>query len=114
MRRVRADKLEAERAKAASPGTLDGRQLRTRHPQRRMRLLHRFWHHVAQGNIEILAVMLGADLGEHREDRSYRLLEHLALGLHVAAERRQFGDGGALAHAELAAAAAQEIKHRDP
>src|SRR5439155_3677830 len=41
------------------------------------------------------------------------LLEHLALGLHVTAERRQFGDGGALTHAELDAAIAQEIEHRD-
>ena len=40
-------------------------------------------------------------------------LEHLALGFHVAAERRQFGDRGALAHAEFAAAVAQEIEHRD-
>ena len=42
-----------------------------------------------------------------------RFLEHLALGFHVAAERRQFGDRGALAHAEFAAAVAQQIEHRD-
>ena len=57
--------------------------------------------------------MLGAHFREHREDRLDRFLEHLALGFHVAAERRQFGDRGALAHAELAAAVAQEIEHRD-
>ena len=113
MRRVRADELEAERAKAVLAGALDGLQLRARHPQRRMRLLHRLRHHVAQGNVEILAVMLGADFREHREDRLHRLLEHLALGFHVAAERRQFGDRRALAHAELAAAVDQEIEHRD-
>ena len=60
MRGIRADELEAERAKAVLAGALDGRQLRAGHPQRRMRLLHRLRHHVAQGNVEILAVMLGA------------------------------------------------------
>ena len=113
MRRIRADELEAERPKTVLAGALDGRQLRARHPQRRMRLLHRFRHHVAQRDVEMLAMMLGAHFREHREDRLYRLLEHLALGFHVAAERRQFGDRGALAHAELAAAVAQEIEHRD-
>ena len=57
--------------------------------------------------------MLGADPGEHREDRCDSFLEHLALGLHVAAERRQLGDRGALAHAELAAAVGEQIEHRD-
>jgi hypothetical protein len=113
MRRIGADELETERAKAVLPGALDGRKLRAGHPQRRMRLLHRLRHHVAQGNVEILAVMLGADLGEHRKDRCDSLLEHFALGFHVASERRQLGDGRALAHAELAAAAAQQIEHRD-
>ena len=113
MRGVRADELEAERAETVLARALDGRQLRARHPQRRMRLLHRLRHHVAQGNVEILAVMLGADLGEHREDRLDRFLEHLALGLHVAAERRQLGDRGALAHAELAAPVTEQIEHRD-
>ena len=113
MRGVRADELEAERAKAVLAGPLDGLQLRARHPQRRMRLLHGFRHHVAQGNVEIFAVMLGAHFGEHRKDRLHRLLEHLALGFHVAAERRQFGDRRALAHAEFAAAVGEQIEHRD-
>jgi len=71
-----------------------------------VRFLQRLWHDVAQGNVEIFAVVLGADFGEHRKDRCDSLLEHLALGLHVTAERRQFGDGGAFAHAELDAAVA--------
>src|SRR5215813_2857461 len=57
--------------------------------------------------------MLGANLGEHREDRLHRFLEHLALGFHVAAERRELRDRGALAHAEFAAAPAEQIEHRD-
>ncbi len=114
VRRVRADELEAERPKAVLAGALDGRKLRTRHPQRRMRLLHRLRHHVAQGNIEILAVMLAAAFLEHREDGADGLLEHFLLGFHVAAERRQLGDRGALAHPEFDAAVAQQIEHRDP
>jgi hypothetical protein len=67
-----------------------------------------------QGNVEIFAVMFAAAFGEHRENRAHRFLEHFLLGLHVAAERRQFGDRGALAHSEFAAAVAEEIEHRDP
>ena len=104
MRRIRADELEAERPKTVLAGALDGRQLRARHPQRRMRLLRGFRHHVAQGNVEMLAVMLGAHFREHRKDRLHRFLEHLTLGFHVAAERRQFGNRRAFAHAEFAAA----------
>ena len=58
--------------------------------------------------------MLAADLPEHREDGADGFLEHFLLGFHVAAERRQFGDRRAFAHAEFAAAVAQEIEHRDP
>jgi hypothetical protein len=36
--------------------------------------------------------MLGADPGEHREDRLHGFLEHLALGLHVAPEWRELRD----------------------
>ncbi len=57
--------------------------------------------------------MLAAARLEHRKDRLDRFLEHFLLGFHVAAERCQFGDRGALAHAELDAAAAQQIEHRD-
>ncbi len=113
VRGVGADELEAERAKTVLAGALDGRKLRTGHPQRRMRLLNRFRHYVAEGNVEILAVMLAAALPEHRKDGADGFLEHLLLGLHVAAERRQFGDRGALAHPEFAAAIAEEIEHRD-
>jgi hypothetical protein len=63
--------------------------------------------------IEILSAMLGPDLGEHREDRLNGLLEDFLLGFHVAAERRQLGDRRALAHAEFAAAVAEEVEHRD-
>src|SRR5439155_5456465 len=104
---------EAERAKTVPAGALDGRKLRARHPQRRMRFLNGFRHHVAQGNIEMLAVVFAAALLEHRKDRANGFLEHFLLGFHVAAERRQLGDRGALAHPEFAASLAEEIEHCD-
>src|SRR5450755_3260548 len=113
MGRIGADELEAERAETVLARALDGRKLRTRHPQWRMRLLHRLWHHIAQGNVEILAVMLAAAFPKHRKDGADGFLEHFLLGFHVAAERRQFGDRGAFAHPELAASVAQEIEYRD-
>src|SRR5207247_9946545 len=88
-------------------------KLRARHPQRRMRLLNRLGHHIAQGNIKILAVMLAAALLEHRKDRADGFLEHFLLGFHVAAKRRELGDRGALAHPEFAASLAEQIEHRD-
>src|SRR3954471_6850193 len=57
--------------------------------------------------------MLAAAVPEHREDGADRLLENLLLGFHVAAERGELGDGGALAHAEFDAAVAQQIQYRD-
>src|SRR3954453_11665646 len=78
-----------------------------------MRLLHRLGHDVAQGDVEILAMVFAAALPEHRKDCSYRLLEHFLLGFHIAAERRQFGNRGALTHSELDAAIAQEVEYRN-
>src|SRR3981189_1923411 len=78
-----------------------------------MRLLHRLRNDVTQGNIKILAVMLAAAVLEHREDGADGFFEYFLLGFHVAAERRQLGDRGAFAHAELDTAVAEEIEHRD-
>src|SRR3954470_1190442 len=78
-----------------------------------MRLLHRLRHDIAQRDIEILAVVLATALLEHWKDGADGLLEHFLFGLHVAAERSEFGDGGALAHSEFAPTAAEQIKHRD-
>ena len=114
VRGICADELKAERSKTVLTRALDGWKLRTRHPQRRMRFLHGLGHHIAQRNVEILAVMFAATLLEHREDGADCLLEYFLLGFHVAAERRQFGDRGALAHAEFDPAVAQEIENRDP
>ena len=64
---------------------------------------------MAVGHVEILAVVLAGAVLEHREDRLHGLVEHRALVLHGAAERLELGDGGALAHAELAAPVAEQM-----
>src|SRR5205807_4269974 len=102
-----------ERPKTVLAGALDGRKLRTRHPQWRVRLLNRVGHHIAQRNVEILAVMLAAAFLEQRKDGAEGFLEYFLLGFHVAPERRQLGDRGALPHPEFHAPLAEEIEHRD-
>ena len=54
--------------------------------------------------------MLGGCVAEHRNDRPHRLLEDLALLLHVDAERLELGDRGAFSHAELAATVRQQVE----
>src|SRR6185437_1063762 len=76
VRGIGADELEAERSKAILTRALDGWKLRTRHPQRRMRFLHRLRHHIAQRNVEIFAVVFAPTVLEHREDGADRLLEY--------------------------------------
>src|SRR4029077_4472443 len=111
VRRIGTDELEAQRPQPATPGPLDGVELRAGHPQGRVRLLDRLRHHVAQGNIEVLTVVLAAALLEHWEDGRHCLLEHGTLVVHGATKGFEFGDGRALAHAEFAATVAQEVEH---
>ena len=113
MRGIGTDELESKRTHAAAPRPRDGVELRARHPNGRVRFLHRLGEHVAVGNVEVLAVVLAGAILEHGEDRLHGLVEHRALVLHGAAERLELGDGGALAHAELAAPVAQQIEHGD-
>ena len=64
--------------------------------------------------MKCLPCELDGRLAEHRHDALDRLLPDLALVLHGHAERLELGDRGAFAHAELDAAAAQQIECRDP
>ena len=113
VRRVGADELEAQRADAAPAGHLDGLELRAGDPQRRMRLLDRLGQDVAQREVEVRAVILAAAVPEHRDDAAHRVLPDRALVLEVDAERLQLGDPGALAHAELDAAVAEQVERGD-
>src|SRR5215470_2104976 len=78
-----------------------------------MRLLHRLWHDIAQREIEIGAVVFAAAILEHRNDRAHRILPDRSLLLEIAVEGFELGDAGAFAHAELDAAAADEIERRN-
>ncbi len=105
--------LEAQRAHAPLAALGQRVELRARHPQRRMRLLIRLRQHVAQRHVEVLAVMLGAAILEHRDDGLHGLFEDLALVLHRHAERLELGRRCAFAHAELATAARQQVEAGD-
>ena len=114
MRRLGAQELEGERPQAAAPGHLDRLQLRTGAPQRRVRLLHRFGHDVAQREIEIGAVIFAAAIPEHRDDRPHRVFPDRALFLKGATEWFEFGAARTLAHAEIDPAATDQVERRDP
>ena len=77
-----------------------------------MRLLQRLGDHVAGGKIVVLAVEFPVVVGEHRDDGAHRLLPALALVAHAHAERMQLGRPRRLAHAEIDAAARQQIECR--
>ena len=111
-RRLGRDETEAERAHAPLAGVTDGADVRTRDPERRMRLLQRLGNHVARGKVVVLAVKFPILAGEHRDDGAHRLLPAFALVAHADAERMQFRRPRRLAHAEIDAAAGQQIERR--
>ncbi len=113
MRRLGAQELKGQRTEPAAAGHLDRFQLRARAPQRRMRLLHRLRHDVAQREIEIGAVIFAAAILEHRDDRAHRVFPHRAFFVEGAAKGFELGAAGALAHAEFDAAAADEVECGD-
>ena len=113
MRHLGAEELKAQRADAAAAGKLDGLELRAGDPQRRVWLLHRLGQHVAQRELEIRAVVLPAFMREHRHDAAHRVFPHRLLVFHLAIERSQLGDAGALAHTELDAPVAHQVEARD-
>src|ERR1700730_9028862 len=78
-----------------------------------MGLLQRLGHDIAQRKIEIGAVVFAAAILEHRDHCTYRIFPDRAFFVEAAVERFEFGDAGALAHAELDAAATDQIERRD-
>ena len=82
-------------------------------PQRRMRLLARLRQHVAEREVEVRAVVLDAAVAEHRDQAAHRILADRPLLVEANLERRQLGDQGALAHAELDAAVRDQIQRGD-
>jgi len=63
----------------------------TRDPQRRVRLLQRLGHDIAQRKIEMGSVVLAAAFLEHRDDRAHRILPDSPLLLEGAVERLELG-----------------------
>ena len=112
--RLGGHELEAEGADPPPPGHLDRVQLAARHPQRRVRPLARLGHDVAQGEVEVLAVVLPALLPEHRQEAAHGVLPHGPLVAEAPVERVQLGDAAALADAELDASVADQVERADP
>src|SRR4030081_3279988 len=61
----RIDKRKSQRADAATRRHLDGVAIGTGDPQRRMRLLHRFRHHVPARHLKELALEAGIGIHHH-------------------------------------------------
>ncbi len=78
-----------------------------------MRLLQRLRHDVAQREVEPLAVVLPALLGEHRQDALHSVFPHRALVTEPAIERMQLGDRARFTDPHLDAALAHEVERRD-
>ena len=86
---------------------------RARHPQRRVRPLHRLGHHVARWHLQEAPVPAGEGLLDHHPGHGVeRLVPLLALGLPIDAEALELGARGRLPRAELDAPARHEIEHR--
>ena len=111
-RRLGGHELEAESAHPAPSGHLDRVELAARHPQRRMRLLQGLRHDIAHREVEPLAVVLPALLGEHRQHAPHRVFPYRALVAEPAIERMQLGDRARLADAHLDAPLAHEVERR--
>ena len=105
--------LEPKGSHAAPARHLDGLELAAGDPQRRVWLLTRLGHDVAQREVEVLAVVLPALLPEHGHEGAHGVLPHGTLLAELAVERVQLGDAGTLAHAELDPPVADEVQGAD-
>ena len=111
---VEVDELEAQRAHAAVGGVADRFELRAGDPQRRVGPLQRLRNHVAQREVEVVAVVLPALFPEHRQAGLDRLLPHDPLVAEAAAEGVQFGDARAFAEPQFDAAVRDQVEGGDP
>ena len=78
-----------------------------------MRLLDRLRKDVAEREFEVWAVIFPATIFEHRHHATHAVFPDFLLVLHLAAERGEFGDAGALTHAKFDTPVADQIKARD-
>ena len=106
---------EAEHAEAHATGLLERRRAPGRDPHRWMRTRVRLRQHVARRHREEPAVVRILVVGPHVPELGDDLVEHLAreVGI-VDAEAALLGRRRAASHAELEAAVAEVIEHRDP
>ena len=110
------DERKRQCADAVARRHLDGLAVGARHPQRRVRLLQRFRHHVAAGHVEEFALETG--IGVHHQHVGALLdglKPHPPLlgGVKTYVEASEFHQRCAFAGAELDAAVRDEIKRGD-
>ena len=110
---VEVGELEAQRAHAAVRGVADRVELRTGDPERRVRPLQRLRDHVAEREVEVVAVVLPAFVPEHRQAGLDRLLPDDPFVAEAAAEGMEFGDARAFAEAELDPAVRDQVERRN-
>ena len=107
---LHTDEFETQCAHAAMGCVLDGLELRTGDPQRRMWFLQRLWHDRALGKLEIFTVVFPAVIPEHRQHASDGVFPDIALISKPEIERVQFGHGCAFAQAEFYASIRHQIE----
>ena len=108
------DERERERADRLLRGEVDRVAPAARDPQRRVRLLPRLRHDVAGRHRDELARVAGERrLGHAAHRDAQTLFPHRALALGIDHEPAELGLRRRLAGAEVGAAAAHEVEHRD-
>src|SRR6202158_3895871 len=110
------DESEGQRADAVTRRHLDGLAVGAGDPQRRMRLLQRFWHHIAARHLEELALEAGVGVHHHHVGALLdALVPHPPLLDRIEAdiEAAELHQRRALAGAEFDAAVGDEIERGD-
>ena len=107
------DELKGQSTHAPSPRHLDGVDLGARNPERGVRLLEGFGEHVAEGKIEVLAVVFMPFRAEHGHDGPDGILPDGALVAEAPIEGVQLGDRRSFSDPEFDAAMAEEIQGGD-
>ena len=109
------DEREGQRADALLRRQQDRVATRARHPQRRVRLLHRLRHDVAGRHRDEPAIDARERCLGHAPDGDLETLEPcIPLDERVDAESAELGLRRRLARAELDATARDEVEHGDP
>jgi hypothetical protein len=79
-----------------------------------VRLLSRLGDHIAQREVEVLAVIFPTLFPEHGKQAAHRVFPDVTLVAETTIERMQLGHAAALANAEFDTAVAEQIERAHP